>query len=153
MNAAPAEALRALSEYLRKNGLKNTRQRDLIVEAFYEAGGHVSIDELLVRVQERMPGVGYATVYRTLKLLNEAGLAHERRFNDGQARYEPVVADEHHDHLICLTCDRIFEFEDALIESRQSEVAAAHGIRVVNHRHEIYGRCVAPDTCPNRPAR
>ena len=97
MNAAPAEAVRALSEYLRKNGLKNTRQRDIIVEAFYEAGGHVSIDDLLARVQVKMPGVGYATAYRTLKLLNEAGLAHERRFNDGQARYEPVVADDDND--------------------------------------------------------
>jgi Fur family ferric uptake transcriptional regulator len=145
-----SEAARTLAAHMRARGLKSTRQRDQILEAFLEAGGHVSIDELHVRVQSLMPGVGQATVYRTMKLLVEAGIAHERRFHDGQSRYEVVVGGEHHDHIICVTCGRIFEFEDPIIEARQAAVAAAHGLRVESHRHEIYGRCENPGTCPHR---
>lgn len=144
------QAQRRLDEYMRTRGLKHTRQRDEILEAFFAAGGHVSIDDLLPRVQARLAGVGYATVYRTLKLFSEAGVAHERHFQDGQTRYEPVVEDEHHDHLICTVCSKIFEFEDPTIERRQAEIAASHGLRLVSHRHEIYGTCLAPETCPHR---
>lgn len=153
MDPSTEEAHRRLATYMRERGLKHTRQRDEILEAFFQAGGHVSVDELLVWVQQRMAGVGYATVYRTMKLFVEAGVAHERHFKDGQTRYEPVVADEHHDHLICTVCGTIFEFEDPMIERRQAEIAAAHGLRVDSHRHEIYGRCAAPDTCAHRAAR
>lgn len=150
MKPAVEEAQRKLNVYMRERGLKHTRQRDQILEAFFAAGGHVSIDDLLGHVQERMAGVGYATVYRTMKLFSEAGVAHERHFDDGQSRYEPVVDDEHHDHLICTTCGTIFEFEDPIIEQRQFDIAAAHGIRVEHHRHEIYGSCLAPETCKHR---
>lgn len=146
------EAHQRLAQYMREKGLKQTRQREQILEAFLEAGGHVSIDDLLGRVQTRMPGIGYATVYRTMKLLSEAGLAHERHFQDGQTRYEPVVADEHHDHLICVTCGQIFEFEDPIIEARQSEMARAYGMRVTSHRHEIYGTCMDEAGCRRRAA-
>ena len=144
------EARRTLEAHMRAQGLKHTRQRDEILQTFFAAGGHVSIDELLGRVQERMPGVGYATVYRTLKLFVEAGVAHERNFQDGQARFEPVLEDAHHDHLICLDCGHIFEFEEDEIERRQGEIATRHGLRMESHRHEIYGRCAAA-ACPRRP--
>ena len=144
------DAQRTLAAHLRANGGKHTRQRDEILRTFFEAGGHVSIDELLARVQTRMPGVGYATVYRTLKLFEEAGVAHARNFQDGQARYEPVVPDAHHDHLICLDCGAIFEFEDPEIERRQAEIAERLGLSVTLHRHEIYGRCGRGTTCPHR---
>src|SRR4051812_39652584 len=116
MTPAVEEASRKLAAYMVVRGLKHTRQRDQILEAFFDASAHVSIDDLLALVQTRMPGVGYATVYRTMKLFAEAGVAHERHFQDGQTRYEPVVPDEHHDHLICVTCGTIFEFEDPTIE-------------------------------------
>jgi Fur family ferric uptake transcriptional regulator len=143
-----------LALYMRERGLKNTRQRDQILEVFLEVGGHTSIDELLGQVQNRMPGVGYATVYRTMKLFAEAGIAHERHFQDGQTRYEPVgVSDEHHDHLICTVCGTIFEFEDPVIEARQQDIARGYGLRVASHRHEIYGTCLEPATCPrNKPS-
>jgi Fur family ferric uptake transcriptional regulator len=144
------DARRRLEAHIRASGLKQTRQRDEILTAFFEAGGHVSIDDLLTRAQARMPGVGYATVYRSLKLFVEAGVAHEQNFQDGQTRYEPL-ADDHHDHLICLDCGHIFEFEEHEIERRQAEVAAHHGLRVERHRHEIYGRCTAV-VCPRRTA-
>lgn len=142
-----------LAAFMRERGLKHTRQRDQILVAFLESGGHVSIDELLGRVQSRMPGVGYATVYRTMKLLSEAGVAHERHFQDGQTRYEPVHEDEHHDHLICVACGHIVEFEDQVIERLQAEIARAHGLRVTSHRHEIYGTCIDEAACRARAAQ
>ena len=102
-----------LRAYMQANRLKSTEQRQAILDTFLEADGHLSLDELLARVQVRKPGVGYATVYRTMKLFTDAGVAQERRFGDGQARFEPAeLDDEHHDHLICDLCGHIFEFED-----------------------------------------
>ncbi len=136
-----------LQEHLRQNGLKNTRQRQVILDAFLASNGHMAIDDLLLAVQARMSGVGHATIYRTMKLFTEAGIAHERRFGDGQARYEPVVLGEHHDHLICEDCGHIFEFEDPLIEERQDSIARQRGLQISHHRHEIFGRCMHADVC------
>ena len=108
--------------YLRREHLKTTQQRELIVDRFLQSSGHISIEELLATVREQAPGVGYATVYRTLKLLAESGLAAPRRFQDGQTRYE-LADDHHHDHLICDRCGLILEFENPQIEKLQEEVA------------------------------
>jgi Fur family ferric uptake transcriptional regulator len=137
-----------LADYIQANGLKNTRQRQVILECFLQANEHVSLDVLLGMVQERMPGVGYATVYRTMKLFTEAGIAHERRFMNGLNQYEPVdLVNDHHDHLICEECGGIFEFEDKLIERRQAEVAKKFGLRLTRHRLEMWGRCIDPGAC------
>jgi Fur family ferric uptake transcriptional regulator len=131
------------SEYLRRHQLKTTQQRELIVDSFLHLEGHVSIEDLLTRVRKRSARVGYATVYRTLKLLTECGLAAPRQFGDGQTRYE--VADDiahHHDHLICLQCGLILEFENDEIERLQDEMAARlGGFKVVRHKLELYGLC------------
>ncbi len=135
----PREALRA---YLSARGLKSTRQRDLIVDVFFGTGGHLRVDELLDQVRAIDSKVSQATVYRTMRLLKESGLALERRFGDGQARYEPSTeSEEHHDHLICLDCERIIEFVDERIETLQEEVASAHGFVVERHKLELYGHC------------
>lgn len=151
--AEGTELERKLLDYMREHKLKQTRQRQAIFDTFVASGDHVAIDELLERAQAVHPGIGYATVYRTLKLFTEAGIAHERRFQDGQTRYEPVELGEHHDHLICRTCGHIFEFEDDLIEARQSEIARGHGLRLVSHRHDIYGECMDAARCTWRKAR
>ena len=130
-----------LSAHMRANGLKNTRQRELIFACFVEDGGHVSVDDLLASVQERNAAVGYATVYRTLKLLKECGLAAERHFADGQARFEKVEEEHHHDHIICERCGRIVEFVHNEIEALQEEVAHRFGFVATNHKMEIYGIC------------
>lgn len=140
-----------LARYIDREGLKHTRQRTLILEAFLGAGSHISVEEVLRAVQAGHPAIGAATVYRTLKLFVEAGLAHERNFGGGQSRYEAAHDDEHHDHLICTDCQAIFEFEEPEIERRQTEVAARHGIRLRSHRHEIYGECVERERCPRWP--
>ena len=140
-----------LDSWMQRHNKKHTRQRQVIVETFLNAGGHVSLQGLLDQVQQVEAGVGFATVYRTMKLLTEAGVAHERRFGEGQTLYELEVSGEHHDHLICTTCEHIFEYEDDVIETRQQEVARAHGLRIVRHIHEMYGECLTPETCPRHP--
>ena len=137
-----------LTTYMRENGLKQTRQRDIVFELFLSSE-HVSVEELLAVVQGSEPGVGYATVYRALKLFVEAGVAHKRSFGDGHARYEPAdLHDEHHDHLICTRCGKIFEFEDDIIEQRQEEVAKDMGLKLTNHRMTLWGECLNNPDCP-----
>lgn len=143
-------------KYLRRQRLKTTQQREAIVDQFFRSAGHISVEDLLSRVREQYAGIGYATVYRTLKLLTDCGLAAPRQFGDGQTRYE--VADEnehHHDHLICLQCGLILEFENEEIEKLQDEMAARlGGFKVVRHKLELYGMCpkamgVPGGNCPN----
>jgi Fur family ferric uptake transcriptional regulator len=129
----------ALARYLEKHSLKHTRQRDAVLDVFLEATGHITSEELHQRVRERHPNIGYTTVYRTMKLLCEAGLANERHFDDGLTRYE--IPHEHHDHLVCVRCGDIQEFECQMIETAQDEIAERYGFEILRHRHELYGHC------------
>lgn len=130
-----------LQAHMARKGLRATDQRRIIVETFFRAPHHVSIEELLAQVRAEDPRVGYATVYRTLKLLAECGVAHERRFGDGLARYELADEASHHDHIICLDCGKIVEFEESRIEQLQDQIAARHGFALSSHKHELYGTC------------
>lgn len=129
----------SLANYLDGMGLKHTKQRDVILVAFFESAEHVSAEQLYQEVRKQSPSIGYTTVYRTLKLLVDAGLAQERRFDDGLTRYE--IEHAHHDHLVCLKCGKIIEFECELIEKAQEDVASRYRFRVLRHRHELYGHC------------
>ena len=144
------------SEFQRRRGLKTTAQRELIVEVFLNCSDHVSIEELLGEVRARSAKVGYATVYRTMKLLTDAGLAALRQFGDGQTRYEVAGSQApHHDHLICMKCGLILEFENHEIEELQDSVAdKLGGFKIVNHKLELYGLCpkamgVPGGACPD----
>jgi Fur family ferric uptake transcriptional regulator len=130
-----------LKDYLAAHGLRLTRQRQEIVEAFFESEGHPNIDELYARVRARDPRIGQATVYRTLKLLVDCGLANVSRFGGAATRYEVHEAGEHHDHLICTRCGTIIEFRNDTIERLQEEIAAAHDFEMDDHKMEIYGLC------------
>jgi Fur family transcriptional regulator, ferric uptake regulator len=132
-----------LQAYMVKKGLRSTDQRKLIVETFFRSDNHVSIEELLAEVRASDPRVGYATVYRTLKLLTECGVANERRFGDGLTRYELADETTHHDHLICVECGDIVEFEESRIEDLQEKVARKYGFELRSHKHELYGICPA----------
>ena len=136
-------ATEQLSEYLADQGLRSTSQRDAIVKVFIEARQHLSADELYTRVKKTHPGIGYATIYRTLKLLAGAGLAEERRFEDGFTRFEYKDTNAHHDHLICTRCGTIVEFENERIEALQQDVARNKGFKVQSHKLELYGLCAA----------
>lgn len=135
------EKKKAFSEFALAKGLRSTRQRDIILDIFLSTHQHVSVEDLYMKVKASHPGIGYATVYRTLKLFSEAGLAREILLHDGQTRYEHVLAGEHHDHLVCTGCNAIIEFEDETIEKLQDEIAARHGFLIRRHKLELYGLC------------
>lgn len=123
-----------------------TKQRRLVAEMLYEQclnrHRHLNVDELHREVRDADNTVGYATVYRTVKLLERVGLLTASRFSDGTARYEVALADEeHHDHLICTKCGQIVEFENHDIERLQHEIAASLGFTLDSHRMDLYGIC------------
>ncbi|MBI4682807.1 MAG: transcriptional repressor [Nitrospirae bacterium] len=130
-----------LKSFLREKGLKSTRQRDVIASEFLKTGEHVTAEELYREISKKYNDIGFTTVYRTLKLLNKSGLATERVFADHLTRYEPLSADDHHDHLICMKCGSITEFEDLKIERLQERVAEEFSFLSVSHKMEIYGYC------------
>lgn len=132
---------RDLDSFMTKRGLRSTEQRRLIIETLFGVGEHVTIDGLLRQVRAVDSRVGYATVYRTMKLLAESGIVQEHKFGDGFTRYELSDEDAHHDHLICLECAKITEFEEPSIEELQERVATRYGFLVKQHKHELYGVC------------
>src|SRR5512134_3853688 len=148
-SVAPREERQVLANYLTKHGLKRSAQREAILDAFLKAGHHVSVEDLLKIVRRREPEVGRTTIYRTLKLFQEAGLASELLFG-GEARFEPLWNRDHHDHFVCVSCGAIVEFQSPEIERLQEEIASRMGFEVHGHRHHIFGRC---RKCVSRPAR
>jgi len=144
--------MQRFDEALKERGLKSTAQRDEIARVFFGEGGHRSVEELYAAVRKASPRVGYATVYRTLKLLKECGLATEHHFEDGQTRYEPSEAEEkHHDHIICERCGKIVEFNSEELERQQDRIARFLGFVVSRHRMELYGICA--DCRLGRPSK
>ena len=138
-----SEKLTHFRRFLAESGYKTTKQRDLIAKTLFQSGRHISVEELYQYVRKQDPRIGLVTVYRTLKLLREAGLVEERHFGEGQTLYEEGLR-EHHDHLICTHCGKIVEFENHTIEDLQEEVAKKYGFIILFHKHELYGLC---DTC------
>lgn len=126
--------------YLVKNRLKRSEQREVILDTFLRSERHLSVDDLLRLVQKRRSDIGRTTVYRTLKLLQSAGLATELVLQ-GQTRFEREYKREHHDHFICKSCGEIFEFSSPEIERIQDEIAADIGFVIDGHRHQIFGFC------------
>ena len=128
-------------KHIQRKGLKRTSQRDLILDFFLRTEEHLSIEDLYRLVQREDPTVGQTTVYRTLKLLTEAGLAREVRFGDGRTHYEHNYKHQHHDHMICSECGKIIEFFSAELEALQDAMAEQHGFEITQHLLRIIGRC------------
>ena len=133
------ERLAHFHDYIHTNGLKTTKQRDEIAAWFFSVKGHLSADDIYIQLRRTTPGIGVSTVYRTMRLLCDAGLVHERHFADGEALYENVVP--HHDHCICTACGAIIEFENLRIEELQEAVAERYGFQLIGHKMELYGLC------------
>jgi len=134
--------IQQFEDYLRSKNLRLTDQRRVIVKAFFRKKGHVSAEELYRYIHKTTPSIGFATVYRTLKILAEAGLASGKNFGDGYVRFECChVSKEHHDHLVCNRCGKIVEFVNSHIEKMQESVAKEHGFTIQDHTLDIYGIC------------
>ena len=136
-----------LSSFLKEKGFKSTRQRDIIASEFLKTGEHVTAEDLYKKINRKHKDIGFTTVYRTLKLLKKSGLATESIFADNLTRYEPLSEDDHHDHLVCLDCGSITEFENSKIERLQEKIADEFGFHTVSHKMDLYGYC---SECRNR---
>lgn len=143
-----ATLLEAYKAYLAQHKLKYTAQREVIIAEFLRAGGHLSAEDLFRMVKKKAAGVGLASVYRTISSLVDAGLAVERRFLNRTSVYELHEPGHHHDHLICLKCKKIFEFENEAIEDQQRKTAEGLGFQLKDHKLELYGWCQRAN-CPN----
>ena len=128
-------------QYLARKKLRFTSQRAIIFDVFWSVDGHVSPEELYRMTKEKDRSIGQATVYRTLKLLSDAGIAREVDFSDGVTRYEPYYGQKHHDHLICQECGKSVEVVDPRIEKLQEELAWQHGFTLSGHSMYLYGCC------------
>src|SRR5262245_38676692 len=106
-----AQRFEQLQRYMQEKNLKSTRQRDVIVKLFFETLDHFSVEELYEKAKKADVNIGFATVYRTMKILCESGLANRRDFGEGHARYENTYEGEHHEHMICTHCGDITEFD------------------------------------------
>ncbi|GAB7022595.1 Fur family transcriptional regulator [Salidesulfovibrio brasiliensis] len=131
----------AFTTYLSEKNLKMTPQRRLILDTFIDEKQHLSPEELYDKVKKVDPSIGQATVYRTLKLLVEAGIVESLDFADGVSRYEVSWGEEHHDHLICERCGKNIEILDDVIEKRQEAIAKEHGFTLSHHKMYLYGLC------------
>ena len=128
-------------EHIQKAGLRRTTQRDVILEIFLRTEEHLTSEDLYWLVQKEDPTVGHTTVYRTLKLLTEAGLAREVRFGDNKTYYEHHYNHQHHDHMICTECGKVIEFFSEDIENLQDEMADKFGFRPTHHSLRMWGVC------------
>ena len=119
-------------------GMKMTEQRRVIARVLSEATDHPDVEELFRRSATVDDNISIATVYRTVRLFEEAGLLDRHDFGDGRARYEES-SDDHHDHLIDVHTGKVIEFHDAELEELQRKIAEKHGFKLVDHRMELYG--------------
>jgi Fur family ferric uptake transcriptional regulator len=130
-----------LKSYLIAQGLKYTHQRWKIAELILRTGGHLDAQALVEQVKKKHSDIGAATVYRTIKVLCDASILKESLTDaNGRVVYE-LFDHDHHDHIVCLDCDEIFEFHDEKIESQQSAVVQNLDFKEVRHRHVVYAHC------------
>ncbi|MEM7568709.1 MAG: Fur family transcriptional regulator [Pseudomonadota bacterium] len=122
-----------------ERGLRMTEQRRVIAQVMSDADDHPDVEELYRRSIEIDPRISIATVYRTVRLFEEAGIVERHDFRDGRSRYEPA-SDDHHDHLIDLETGQVVEFHNEEIEDLQRQIAAKLGYELIDHRMELYGR-------------
>jgi Fur family ferric uptake transcriptional regulator len=140
------EEKQIFSDHIQKSGLRHTAQRDLILEIFLRTEDHLTSEDLYRLVQREDGNIGHTTVYRTLKLLTEAGLAREVRFGDGKTYYEHHFNHAHHDHMICTECGKVIEFFSEKLEAAQDAMADKYNFKPTHHSLRIWGVC---EDCQN----
>jgi Fur family transcriptional regulator, ferric uptake regulator len=136
-----AALLERFLRYLRDHRLPVTRPRDFVAETVFLSDDHLSVDAIQRRLKERGVRVGTATVYRTLDVLVQSGLVRAHDFGEGYKRYEPMPAQAHHEHLVCVRCGRVVEFANERLERMLPIIADEHAFQHQRHRVEIYGVC------------
>jgi Fur family transcriptional regulator, ferric uptake regulator len=135
------EAQQILHQHLKRVGLKHTEQRDTILRTFLETREHLSLNELHRLVQKKDARIGLTTIYRTLKLLVECGLASEVAFHDGIARYEHQYNRRSHHHMVCTGCGSSVEFFSPEVDELEHQIGRRHNYSTTRHTFQIYGLC------------
>ncbi len=142
LGKAEAEALaERFRRYLRDHRQPVTRQRDLVADIVFTSGDHLSVEGIHRRLRERGERIGTATIYRTLEVLVASGLVRSHDFGEGFRRFEPMPAQAHHEHLICVRCGQVVEFTNDRLERMLPVLADEHAFQHQRHRVEIYGVC------------
>ena len=135
---------KTLEDICAERGMRMTDQRRVIARVLQESEDHPDVEELYRRSSAVDPKISISTVYRTVKLFEDAGIIERHDFRDGRSRYE-TVPEEHHDHLIDLKNGVVIEFRSAEIEALQEKIACEHGFKLVDHRLELYGVSLKPE--------
>jgi Fur family transcriptional regulator, ferric uptake regulator len=130
-----------VEQTLRQSGFRWTNQRALIVREALASHDHFTAEELLDLCRKTDPKVSRATVYRTLSVLEAAGFVEGLETGDGGRRFEHVIGHEHHDHMVCMVCEKILEFRDDELERRQELAAKRVGFKIQRHSLRLYGTC------------
>lgn len=138
-------------EYLNRLGLRQTRQRKIILDAVLDSGRHVDAETISNEVKKIDNSIGLATVYRTLKMMTDSQILVERHFGKDRASFEFADQEnEHHDHLICNQCGEIIEFFDGKLEQYQDLVAKNLGFKLVTHKMELFADCLSSKNCKRK---
>jgi Fur family ferric uptake transcriptional regulator len=128
--------------YLREQGLPVTPQREIVAEVIFGSKGHLSVEDIEIALRTSGERIGKATIYRTIEILVRSGLVEEHDFGEGFKRYEHLFGTTPvHEHLICINCHDVVEFQSPEVIRIQAEAASRHGFQSVRHRLEIYGLC------------
>jgi Fur family ferric uptake transcriptional regulator len=133
--------LDVFNNYLKENNIRNSEQRNNVLEVFLNTEKHLTVAELYNLVNKKYPEIGYATIYRAMKVICDSGIADELDFGDGVKRFEHKYGHDHHDHLICVECGKYIEVCNPQIEKLQDEMGKKHGFKIYRHKLNIYGVC------------
>jgi Fur family ferric uptake transcriptional regulator len=139
------------AEFLKKKGYRSTPERAMVLSEIYASAGHFDADEIFIRMKQKGSNISRATVYNTLELLVECNLVSQNSFGHKHLHYERIYGYEHHDHIICEDCGKVFEFTNPKIEEQQQAVCAKMGFEIERHTLQIFARCTKPN-CENKSA-
>ena len=134
-------------QYLKEKGLLYSKQREQILKTFMKVQSHLTIDDLYNAVRKKNSRIGLATVYRTVKVICDCGLAREVDFGDGVRRFEHKYRHQHHHHLVCIKCGKVIEVTSSRIESLQKKLAKQHNFASTRDTMKIFGLC---SKCKNK---
>jgi Fur family ferric uptake transcriptional regulator len=135
------DEIQKFRDYIKERGLRNTPEREMIIEEIFSTHDHFDVDGLFLRMRNKKKTVSRASIYRTIPLLVESGLIKEVFFEDGHLHYEHIYGHKHHCHLRCICCGKNFEFTDDEIEKIQRQIGKKYDFLVTSHRFELLGYC------------
>lgn len=135
------DAIQKFREYIKEKGMRNTPERETIIEEIFAIHDHFDVDELFLRLRNKNKRISKASLYRTIPLLIDSGLIKEVYFEDGHLHYERIYGYKHHCHLRCVNCGRIVEFADDAIRAIQDRIEEQYDFEITTHRFELLGYC------------